>query len=123
MDNDLVRHTFHNQNFKFQTSADHKKMLFLQKLHYYSPTQPPTQLALFAAPVCASAEPYNNPTDLRVLLVRAVDDRRTTDFGDLLSVSVVRPTANLLTAYHVFDEHNPAVESQRQLVKQLDVLQ
>jgi len=58
-----------------------------------------------------------------MFLVCAIDDRRTTDFGDFLSMSVVRPTADLLTADHVFYEHNAAVESQRQLVKQLYVLQ
>ena len=57
-----------------------------------------------------------------MFLVGAIDNGRTADFGDLLSVPVVRPAADLLTADHVFDEHNAAVETQRQLVEQLDVL-
>jgi len=58
-----------------------------------------------------------------VFLVRAVDDGRAADFRDLLAVSVVRPAADLLTADHVLDEHDPPVETQRQLVKQLYVLE
>jgi len=58
-----------------------------------------------------------------VFLVGAIDDRRTADLGDLLSMSVVRPTADLLAANHILDEHDTAIETQRQLVKQLYVLQ
>jgi len=73
--------------------------------------------------VWAEVNPSMQVTDLRVLLVGAVDNGRAADLGDLLSVSVVRPAADLLTANHVFDENNATVETQRQLVKQLDVLQ
>ena len=58
-----------------------------------------------------------------MFFVRAVDDGRTADFGNLLPVSIVRPAADLLAANHVLDEQDPAVEAQRQLVKQLYVLQ
>ena len=58
-----------------------------------------------------------------MFLVGAIDDRRTADLGDLLSMSVVRPTADLLAANHILDEHDTAIETQRQLVKQLYVLQ
>lgn len=51
--------------------------------------------------------------DLGVLLVGAINDRRAADFGDLLSVSVVRPAADLLAANHVLDEDDAAVETQR----------
>jgi len=58
-----------------------------------------------------------------VFLVGAVDDGRAADLGNLLPVSIVRPAADLLAADHVLDEQDPAVETQRQLVKQLNVLQ
>ena len=58
-----------------------------------------------------------------MFFVGAVDDRRTANFGNLPTVSIVRPTADLLAADHILDEHNTAVETQRQLVKQLDVLE
>jgi len=48
-----------------------------------------------------------------MFFVGAVDDGRTADFRNLLTVSVVRPAADLLTADHVFNEHNTAVETQR----------
>jgi len=38
-------------------------------------------------------------------------------------MAVVRPAADLLATDHVFDEHNASMETQRQLVKQLYVLQ
>jgi len=38
-------------------------------------------------------------------------------------MAVIRPAADLLATDHVLDEHNAAVETQRQLVKQLYVLQ
>jgi len=52
-------------------------------------------------------------SDLGVFFVGAVDDRRTADFRDLLSMSVVRPAADLLAANHIFDEYNAPVETQR----------
>jgi len=61
--------------------------------------------------------------DLGVLLVRAVHDGRATHFGNLLPVAVVRPAADLLAADHVLDEQDATVETQRQLIKQFNVLQ
>jgi len=58
-----------------------------------------------------------------VLLVRAVHDGRATHFSNLLPVAVVRPAADLLAADHVLDEQDATVETQRQLVKQFNVLQ
>jgi len=58
-----------------------------------------------------------------VFFVCAIDNRRTADFSDLLSMSVVGPAADLLTADHILNEHDAPVETQRQLVKQLYVLQ
>ena len=52
-----------------------------------------------------------------------VDDGGAANLRDLVLVAVKRPTANLLTANHVFNKQNATVEAQTQLIKEFNVLQ
>ena len=58
-----------------------------------------------------------------MFLVRAVNYGGAAHLWDLLSVSIEGPAADLLAPDDVLHEQDATVESQRQLVKQLDVLQ
>lgn len=59
---------------------------------------------------------------LSLLLFCGIHNGGATHFCNLPALAIKRPTADLVPN-HVFDEQDPAVESQRQLVKQLDVFQ
>lgn len=57
-----------------------------------------------------------------MLLLRGVDDGGAAHLGQLAALPIEGPAADLVPD-HVLDEQHSAVEAQRQLVKQLDVLQ
>ena len=54
-----------------------------------------------------------------MFFVCAINNGCTADLGDFSSVSIERPTTDLIASYHVFDEENAGVEPQWQFVKQL----
>ena len=60
---------------------------------------------------------------LRLFPFGGVDNGGATHFGHFVLVAVEGPTADLLTPNHVFNEQNPIVEAQTQLIKEFDVLQ
>lgn len=64
-----------------------------------------------------SKSPY-----LGLLLLCGVHDGGAADLGQLAALAVERPAADLV-ADHVLDEEDAAVEAERQLVEELDVLQ
>lgn len=59
---------------------------------------------------------------LGLLLLCGVDDGGAADLGQLATLTVKGPAADLVSD-HVFDEEDAAVEAERQSVEQLDVLQ
>lgn len=59
---------------------------------------------------------------LGLLLLGGVDDGGAADLGQLATLPVEGPAADLVPD-HVFDEEDAAVEAERQPVEQLDVLQ
>ncbi len=64
----------------------------------------------------------NHVTDLCLLLLSGVDYRRAAHLCNLPALAVKGPATNLITN-HILDEKHSAIEPQRQLVKQLNVLQ
>lgn len=59
---------------------------------------------------------------LGLLLLCGVDDGGAAHLSDLASLAVEGPAADLV-ADHILDEEHTVVEAQRQLVKELNVLQ
>lgn len=60
--------------------------------------------------------------NLCLLLLSGVDYRRAAHLCNLPALAVKGPATNLITN-HILDEKHSAIEPQRQLVKQLNVLQ
>lgn len=60
--------------------------------------------------------------NLRLFLLSSVNDRRATDLGDFPLVTVERPHAYFV-ADDILDEKDAAVETERELVEELDVFQ
>ena len=68
---------------------------------------------------CVCVKPLTN---LGLFFLCGVDYGCAADLRQFASLSVERPAADLV-ADHVLDEENTAIVAQRQLVKQLNVLQ
>lgn len=66
---------------------------------------------------CGRTHPH-----LGLLLLRGVDNGGAADLGQLATLTVEGPAADLVPD-HVFDEEDTPVEAERQPVEQLDVLQ
>lgn len=58
-----------------------------------------------------------------MFLVRCIHNRSTANFCHLFAVAVKAPAADFRGAYDIFDKQHSSAEPQRQLVKQLYVLQ
>lgn len=59
---------------------------------------------------------------LSLLLFCGIHDGGATHFCNLPTLAIKWPAADLVPD-HIFDEQDPAVESQRQFIEQLDVFQ
>lgn len=59
---------------------------------------------------------------LCLLLFCGINNRCTAHFSNLTPLAVKGPATDLI-ADHIFDEQHPAVEPQRELVKELNVFQ
>lgn len=59
---------------------------------------------------------------LGLLLLGSVDDGGAAHLRDLPALTVKRPAADLISD-HVFNEEHTPIKAQRELIKQLDVLQ
>ncbi|TRY93897.1 hypothetical protein DNTS_013075 [Danionella cerebrum] len=59
---------------------------------------------------------------LCLLFLGGINNGRAADFGELPLLSVKRPAADLISD-HVFNEEHPPAVTQRQLLKQLDILE
>lgn len=59
---------------------------------------------------------------LCLLLFCGINNRCAAHFSNLAALAIEGPTTDLITNY-VFDEEHPAIESQGQLVKELNVFQ
>lgn len=69
-----------------------------------------------------ASQTRSSSAHLGLLLLSGVHNGGAADLGQLASLPVERPAANLIPD-HVFDEEDAAVEAERQPVEQLDVLQ
>ena len=60
---------------------------------------------------------------LCMLLVCSIHNRSTTDFSHFLAMTIKTPTTNFAWPYDILNKKNSTTKSQRQLVKQLNVLE
>jgi hypothetical protein len=60
---------------------------------------------------------------LCVLLICSVHDRSATDFSHFLAVTIETPATNFARSYDILNEKNSTTKSQRQFIKQLNVLE
>lgn len=58
-----------------------------------------------------------------MFLICSVDNGGTTDFSDLLPMTVEPPATDLTRPNHVLDEEDSTTEPQRQLVEKFNVFQ